>query len=248
MKDLILADIIRILRKPTYRGTLIVVFIITLSVALRTRFNVWNGFTYASNQYTMQSLVMELVMAVMIFLSVYADEFTSNSMQTLIGHGVSRFKLLLAKFIDCVIVTVFSYMAYMVFVLLLGLVMGAGISLEETGFLASGIMAGAVKTIGFATVSMIVLYWTKNVAFATLADIILTAAAPLIFDIFKKIPAVKFLHLENRLFPGVIDCARASLMLGDNGAILTILWELIKVCAVSILISYLLFKDKELEF
>ena len=248
MKSLILADIIRILRKPTYRITLFLAFLLTISVAVRTRFHVWNGLAYASNQYTMMSLAMDLIMGVLIFLSVYADEFTSNAMQVLIGRGISRFKLLLSRLADSILITLISYTAYISAVLLIGLIMGAGMSREEVAFLLSSALVGAVKTIGFGAMAMIVLYFTKNVAFAALTDIFLLVAMDLITDNFKKIPVIKYLHLEQRTFSGAVDAARAGLMLGDTASLFTIFWELLKICALCLLVSYLVFRKKELDF
>ena len=248
MKSLIQADLIRILRKPTYRITLLLALLLTLSVAVRTRFNVWNGYAYASNQYSMMNLVMDLIMGALIFISVYADEFTSNSMQTLIGRGISRFKLLLAKMTDSIIITMISYGAYILAVLLIGFIMGAGMGSGEVEFLLSSALSGAVKTIGFGAIAMIVLYGTKNVTFATLTDIFLLAAADIVMDNFKKIPMIKYLHLEQRVFSGAVDAAKAGLMLGNKTALFTILWELLKICVLCLIIGYALFKNKELDF
>ncbi|MBQ8946350.1 MAG: ABC transporter permease [Lachnospiraceae bacterium] len=248
MKDLIIADVIRILKKPSYRIMLVVAFLMEMSVTVRTRLGVWNDIAYTSNQYNMMKLAAELMLGIMIYISVYADEFTSNSMQALIGRGVSRFKLLIAKYIDCVVITVISFALYLAGMLLMGFILGAHLSGEEILFLSVRILVGIVKTIGFATVSMIVLYLTKNVAFATITDVVLTALSNMLAEPLTKLPVIKFMHFENKVFSGAVDCAASSIMLGNRAAVFTILWELVRISAVSVLISYLFFRKKELDF
>ena len=94
----------------------------------------------------MLGIAGELLLGIMIYLSVYADEFTSNSMQILIGRGVSRFRLILSKFVNCVIISVISFAAYTALVLVLGLILGAGLTGDEAFFLFISGMNCAVKT------------------------------------------------------------------------------------------------------
>ncbi len=248
MKNLISADVIRILRKPSYRIMLLMSFILVAYVAINTRFGVWDGYQYTTKQYTMLGIAGELLLGIMIYLSVYADEFTSNSMQILIGRGVSRFRLILSKFVNCVIISVISFAAYTALVLVLGLILGAGLTGDEAFFLFISGMNCAVKTIGFSTISMIVLYATRNVALATLTDVILTASYKLWGGFIDMLPWLKFIRPERRFFSGAVDIAHADLMLGNGAALFTILFQLVKVPAISILISYLIFRKKELEF
>lgn len=248
MKDLISADIIRILRKPSYRILLLISFLLVAYVAIKTRFDVWDGYQYTSRQYTMMELAGELLLGIMIYLSVYADEFTSNSMQVIIGRGVSRFRLILSKFVNCVVISFISFAAYTALVLILGIILGAGMTGEEAFFILLSGMNCAVKTVGFSTISMIVLYATRNVALATLTDVILTASYNLWGGLFDMIPWIKFIHPERVFFSGAVDIASANLMLGNRAAFFIIIFQLVKVSAISILISYLIFRKKELEF
>ncbi len=134
MKDLVIADIIRIFRKPTYRIVLLVCLVLSLVRGISCRMDVWNGYTFVTGQAGTMKIV-GLILGISIYLSVYADEFSSNSMQCLIGHGVSRFRLLLAKFLDCVIVTVTTFIIYFFFMMMLGLALGAGTLLSFLNYI-----------------------------------------------------------------------------------------------------------------
>lgn len=247
MKDLIVADVTRIFRKPTYRIALLICLGLSLIWAIRTRVNVWNGYTFVTGQAGAMKIV-GLILGISIYLSVYADEFSSNSMQCLIGHGISRFRLLLAKFIDCVIVTAASFLSCFFFILMLGLTLGAGINASELKYLSGVIMVWMFRSLGYATFSMIVLYWTKNVVLATIADAILLFAAGTLLSFLDSIPVIKFLHLNTYIFEGMLTSANSSIQLGQASGWLWILFAVVKICVFSIVVSFLLFRKKELDF
>ena len=247
MKNLIVADVMRILRKPTYRVIMGLSLFAALAVAVYTRMHTWSGFAFATDQYAVASAT-ELLFGIMIYLTVYADEFSANSMQALIGHGLSRFKLLLAKCIDGGIITVISFGVYTVWVLALGRVLGAPMNEAEIAFLCGELLVDGVKSFGFAALAMIVLYGTKNVSLATTVDVVLIVASSLFLAIFQNIPKIKFMHLEQTVFSGAVDCAGIDWQLVGGAALGSLFWELFKVIVISLLLSYLLFRKKELDF
>ncbi len=247
MKDLIIADIIRIFRKPTYRIVQLVCLIMSLIWGIRARMNVWNGYTFVTGQAGALKIA-GLILGISIYLSVYADEFSSNSMQCLIGHGVSRFRLLLAKFIDCVIVTFTSFFIYLFFIMMLNLALGAGINAAEPKYICGLIIVWTLKTLGYATFSMIVLYWTKNVGIATIVDAVFMFAGETMLGFFNYIPVVKFYHLNQYVFEGILVKANTSLQLGQSGAWFWIFFAIIRICVFSIVVSFLLFRNKEQDF
>ena len=247
MKDLIIADITRIFKKPTYRIVLLVCFCISIIFAIRAKINVWNGYTFVSGQADALN-ICGYILGITIYLSVYADEFTSNSMQCMIGHGVSRFRLLLAKFFDCVIVTVATYLIFYFFIMMLGLALAAGINLYELKFISGGIMVSALKALGYGTFSMIVLYWTKNVIMATFLDALLLFAGGMLLSLLDRIPFIKFYHMDRYIFDGMLSYANASLQLGRADAWLFIFLAIARISLFSIVVSFLLFRNRELDF
>ena len=247
MKNLIIADITRIFRKPTYRITLLICFVISLIFCIRAKLNVWNGYTFVAGQEDALN-ICGYILGISIYLSVYADEFTSNSMQCLIGHGVSRFRLLLAKFIDCVIVTVVSFFAFWLFIMVQGLALGAGINIIELTFISGSMLVLALKTLGYGTFSMIVLYWTKNVILATFMDALLLFAGGMMISFLDHIPVIKFYHMDRYIFEGILTNANVSLQLGQMDAWLWIIFAIIRISLFSIVVSFLLFRKRELDF
>ena len=247
MKYLIIADVKRIFRKPTYRMALLVCLVLSLIRVIRAKVNVWNGYTFVTGQAGALKIA-GLILGISIYLSVYADEFSSNSMQCLIGHGISRFRLLLAKFFDCVIVTVVSFSVYFFFTMMLGLALGAGINASELKYISGIIVVWMFRSLGYATFSMIVLYWTKNVALATVTDAILLFAAGSLMNFLNIIPVIKFYHLNTSFFEGMLTGANSSIQLGLASGWLWILFAIARICIFSIVVSFLLFRKKELDF
>ena len=248
MKSLIFADVKRILRKPTYWIVLGICLLISLFWTIHSKGSGGlSGFSFASSQTTALK-TMNLFIGIAIYVSVYADEFSSNSMQCLIGRGISRKRLLIAKFINCVIITFISYGIYTLFITTTGLIMGANMKAAESSFLYSSVLTNAFTVLGYATISMIILFWSKNVAYATLVDAFLLFAGDTILSGLNIIPVINLWHIERHVFSQALECAKVDLLLTGGTAIFTMFWHVAKICAISIILAYLLFRKKELDF
>ena len=248
MKSLIFADVKRILRKPSYWIVLGICLLISLFWTVRANNGGgMSGLSFASNQGTAIK-TMNLFIGIAIYVSVYADEFTSNSMQCLIGRGISRRRLLIAKFVNCVIITFISYGIYTLFITITGLIMGVKMNGAESGFLYSSILTNAFTVLGYATISMIILFWSKNVAYATLVDAFLLFAGNTLMSGLNAIPVIKFWHIDRHVFTHALECAKVDLLLTGGTAIFTLLWHVAKICAISLILAHLLFRKKELDF
>ena len=248
MKSLIFADVKRILRKPTYWIVLGICLLISLFWTIQSKGSGGlSGFSFASSQATSLK-TMNLFIGIAIYVSVYADEFSSNSMQCLIGRGISRKRLLIAKFINCVIITFISYGIYTLFITTTGLIMGAKMKAAESSFLYSSVLTNAFTVLGYATISMIILFWSKNVAYATLVDAFLLFAGDTILSGLNVIPVINLWHIERHVFSQALECAKVDLLLTGGTAIFTMFWHVAKICVISLILAYLLFRKKELDF
>ena len=121
MRSLIVSDILRILKKKTYWIVMAIVLALTLFSQLGM---IKSGFNGMTSQTTNIRNTGSTILGICIFLSVYADEFSSRSMQCMIGRGISRAKLQTAKFIDCVILTLISCVVWAAWVTVLNLIFG----------------------------------------------------------------------------------------------------------------------------
>ena len=247
MNGLISADIRRILRKPTYWILLAAVALLCAAVALHARSSDhWGAIAFLSGQETILSFTF-LFVQVSILLAVFADEFSSNAMQCLIGRGISRFRLLLARVLECIMVTLTCMLLLFLVEALLALALGAGLTAEGWRLLGTIFFTSALQIIGEAAITMMILYATGRVPVAVIVNI----ALPFIFEglekLLNRIPGLKFLHPENKLFPKALELSGVDLMLG-RPAVLSMLLRTFGLCAVCLLLTWLLFRKKELEF
>ena len=247
MKNLVAADVKRILRKPTYRIILIICLVISVAYGKFDNLLEYTAFKFLADQDAALTSVT-LILGICIFLSVYADEFSSNSMQCLIGHGVSRLRLLIAKVIDCIIVTAVSFAVYLVIAELVFLVNGVYLNAGRHLYFLGKILVDTVTVIGVSTFSMIFLYCTKSAVLATVVDTLILSLGSLMAEVFNYIPYVKFWHLEDHVFVNAVTGAFASLSLGNISGLFMIFGVLIRTVVISVVIAFLLFRKKELDF
>ena len=247
MKNLVAADVIRILRKPTYRIILVLCLLFSVGYGIFAKVMDYTAFKFLGCQDSALSSVTT-ILGICIFLSVYADEFSSNSMQCLIGHGVSRLRLLIAKVIDCIIVTFVSFAVYLVICELVFVLGGVHLSAVRNLYLLGKTLVSTVTVIGVSTFSMIFLYCTKSAALATVADTLILSLGSLMAEVFTFIPYVKFWHLEDRVFVNAVSGAFASLSLGNVSGLFVLFGDLIRTVVISVVIAFLLFRKKELDF
>ena len=144
--------------------------------------------------------------------------------------------------------TAATFGIYDIYTLILGLVMGAGMNGHEVKYLSGYLLVWTLKSLGYATFAMIVLYWTKNVVLATFTDVLFLFIGDTLITTLDHIPVIKFYHLQNYIFEGILTKANVSLQLGQAGAWLWIIFSIVRICAFSILVSFLLFRKKELDF
>ena len=98
MKNLIIADIRRILMKKTFWMFLLIDIIVLLGniIYLKVDGN-WNAFSFTSLILTHLENFAVVLVSINVFLIVYADEFRSMSMTVAIGRGISRDKIIISK-------------------------------------------------------------------------------------------------------------------------------------------------------
>ena len=107
MKNLIKGDIRRIMCKRSF-WIAFIAFVIVLFYLF--------GMNYSSLNYLQGNIdgmgdLGGTVLGVAVFLAVYADDFKSMTIISVIGRGNSRLKVILAKFINSVLVTLLLLMA-----------------------------------------------------------------------------------------------------------------------------------------
>ena len=246
MRNLIKGDLIRTLRKVSFwilflimSGVDGLLLMTTLNKGLHDDFSF---FAAATTYITTGSFVFCLN----TLISVYADEFKSSAYITVIGKGLSRTKLVIAKFIDCHILLIIQYVLSSVVILAMGAIMGHTLRGHFLGIyvftmLSSG--STALISVAFATI------------FAFLTERIPTTLAAYFVSIFigGVIPAVlNFMPVRiffsRYYFDSLNSSALTDFIFGNyaKSICVTIVTFCIYV-GIPLFLSTLVFRKKELE-
>ncbi len=250
MKNLIKGDIRRIMCKRSFWIAFIASVLINFAIVLFYLF----GMNYSSLNYLQGNIdgmgdLGGTVLGVAVFLAVYADDFKSMTIISVIGRGNSRLKVILAKFINSVIITLLLYAIFSLQVFIMTKVMGITLLPDESLALGLAIFRGIFLTIGYVTIAAIVIYTTGNMPFSVFMIVMFYIVVPTVLMVTATLPILKNIHLERYDYNGLTSAGISDIILGMpvNG-ILTLLLAFIIYVGGSLAIIYAVFNKKELDF
>ena len=249
MRRLIRADIRRILKKRS----VIVIFCITL-VLLWTQV-VGSYLAYDKDPVVPVKNLMsrirvpELVIGLVILFGVYSDDFRSMTYSSVIGRGLTRSKLVLAKLLDTVILTALMY-GIITLVLRLGLMLvGCDLSPRLSRAFYMTIFITVYKTVGYIALASMILYITNNIPVTTISLLLLYIAVPFSALLFSLNPQVKALHIERLHYAGLAGNAFSDFMFGSAAmGIGKLVFGLLVYLGLVLFVTIKIFDKKELEF
>ena len=110
MRNVIRADLGRIIRKPSF---LVIIVLTLIFLATRKTADVAEEQIEYIKEYF--NTLLLFAVSIPVFLSIYSDDINSGSVINLIGKGLSRKKVILSKLIDVtVVLTAYYSVAYIV--------------------------------------------------------------------------------------------------------------------------------------
>ncbi len=246
MISLIKADLLRILNKRSFQIVLAVTAALVLALVIPDRLKFWNGFVYAVNRINALTTTIPVIIGIASFLGIYADEFQSKSLQAAIGRGMPRRRLILSKIIVCSILTAIVFVVFFVFFVLLGRILGAHMSPEDVKILALATVSGAYIVICCTPLAAILLYATDNTALSVFAELLLISVIPLALEMMGSKPLIHNFHLDSLYVTGFANGFFADMML-TGGGFLRLLAGAVLYLGLAYLVSWLVFRKKELE-
>lgn len=247
MTALIKADLYRILHKRTLWIIIGITALIETAVAVYNRTRVWNGFVFVDQEISIALSLSGILIGTLLFISVYSDEFTARSMQTVIGRGLSRTKVILAKIISCVIIAFLVYLLTLLFLLFLSVVLGARMTAADAGYLSLSVLQTAYCTAGNAALAAVVIYLTGNHALSVFVNIALIALLPNALFLMESSVLMKNLHPSYYTLQGFAERGVSDLMLTGDGTG-TLIFGFVFYMGIAFLLSVLVFRRRELEF
>ena len=250
MIRMIRADIRRIMcKKSLWIAFLIALLVNYLTIVALFYFTKTSTLNFAEAIVESVKEIAGTMIGIIVFLAVYADDFKAMTMICVIGRGVVRWKIILAKFINSVIITMILYAIYAVHLVILARVMGLNLLAVEEQVMWLGVFGGAFLTVGYVTMAAIIIYASGNMPFSLFMLLVLYMLVPYILQQFNKIAFIKELHLERYHFGGLEAEGLSDIVLGMTASgILTLVAAFIIYVGGSLAIIYAIYRKKELDF
>ena len=177
------------------------------------------------------------------FYAVFAHELSSKSMQTVLGHGITRDKLIVTKLLDAAITLLFMY-AVIIAVALIVINTESTIVLspQQQVNLIIYIILRWLRHFGYIVFSAMIMYISGSTVLGIIACIAFTVAFKLVFNIVEFFSS---LSLYDYTFDGLLDWAYIGIEVGAAP------WQLLPALCyllAALTITTYFFRRKEFDF
>lgn len=171
MSNYILADIKRVFHKKSF----LAMSGIYAGIFLFMMFVYFNP-TFTADAYIAKTKsflgFFPLVIGLALFLTVYYDDFKSKSMQVAIGYGIPRYKVVLAKFLESVILFVLTAFCVCIIVCIVPVVMRLSLNGKQITDLILRVLVETLRAIGYVSMSAIPVFYTQNAVNGTICHVL----------------------------------------------------------------------------
>ena len=234
MRNLLRADLRRILKRVSIYVWLFLIFVIFFLSALSKDYTA----DIVGMEQGVTSLLGPIMVSIPVFLGVYGREIQAGSMQCVIGRGMSRTKLILTKYLECVLMCLFFFFFIWLAFFLRNNVGDAGLTANQNKMLTIFVLFAFIKTCGYFAFTTFFFFIAWSVAPGIVALLVSAFLMPMLFTMLDGFLKTDFSEFY---FNGMIDNAYASIAAGDIG------YTLILVGG-ALLLTALVFRKKEIEF
>ena len=239
MRNLLRADLRRILKRVSIYVWLFLIFVVFFVSALSMDYtadiiNMEQGVT---------SLLGPILVSIPVFLGVYGRELQAGSMQCVIGRGMSRTKLILTKYLECVLMCLFYFFFIWLAFFLRNNVGDAGLTANQNKMLTIYVLFVFIKTCGYFAFTTFFFFIAWSVAPGIVALLVSAFLMPMLFTMLDGFLKTDFSEFY---FNGMIDNAYASIAAGDIGY--TLILAIVLYIGGALLLTALVFRKKEIEF
>ena len=249
MRNLIKADMQRILRKKSIWLAFIFMIAIVAGEILY-KVNVAPdrnlGFAVAASD---SIGYVGLVLGIILVLNIYADDFKASTYINIVGHGISRLKYIITKYLDAAIILVGIYAC--AGVLVFGLQVGLGVELSslETSFIFWRFMSEIIFAAAGISVASLCFFITENSAIGVLAFLGIELVIPVALEFVRTNPTVVKYHLDRIYLYDICSSMLSDFLMRQTGAGLLKLILVITVYVIAAIVgSIIYFRKKELDF
>ena len=243
MRYLLRADLKRIFRMGLIYGGLILALIYISYTVLE---GVVNDGSIGLINGVHKGLSGELIALYIVFptfYAVFAHELSSKSMQTVLGHGITRDKLIVTKLLDAAITLLFMYVVIIAVALFVINTQSAIVlSPQQQLNLIIYIILRWLRHFGYIVFSAMIMYISGSTVLGIIACIAFTVAFKLMFNIVEFFSS---LSLYDYTFDGLLDWAYIGIEVGAAP------WQLLPALCyllAALAITTYFFRRKEFDF
>ena len=250
MKNMIRADIRRIMCKKSFWVVFAIAILTDIALVMFHLYSKkYSSFSFMTGNTSAICNFCGMLIGIAVFLAVYADDFKSMTLISVIGRGNSRLRIILAKFINSVIITVvlFAIMALNIFIL--SKAMGISMLPDERLCVILVIIYGTYVTIAIVTIGAIVIYASSNIPFSLFMIVMLYFVIPVALRFSSTVSFLEGLHLERYDMNGLALSGFSDIILGMvPSGIATLIGTFVIYVGGALAIIYAVFRKRELDF
>ena len=239
MRNLLRADLRRILKRVSIYVWLFLIFVVFFLSALSKDYTA----DIIGMEQGVTSLLGPILVSIPVFLGVYGREIQAGSMQCVIGRGMSRTKLILTKYLECVLMCLFFFFFIWLAFFLRNNVGDAGLTANQNKMLTIFVLFAFIKTCGYFAFTTFFFFIAWSVAPGIVALLVSAFLMPMLFTMLDGFLKTDFSEFY---FNGMIDNAYASIAAGDIGY--TLILAIVLYIGGALLLTALVFRKKEIEF
>lgn len=239
MRNLLRADLRRILKRVSIYIWLFLIFVVFFLSALSKDYTA----DIIGMEQGVTSLLGPIMVSIPVFLGVYGREIQAGSMQCVIGRGMSRTKLILTKYLECVLMCLFFFFFIWLAFFLRNNVGDAGLTANQNKMLTIFVLFAFIKTCGYFAFTTFFFFIAWSVAPGIVALLVSAFLMPMLFTMLDGFLKTDFSEFY---FNGMIDNAYASIAAGDIGY--TLIPAIVLYIGGALLLTALVFRKKEIEF
>ncbi|MBQ9322216.1 MAG: hypothetical protein IJ239_07695 [Eubacterium sp.] len=236
MSKLIRADLRRVLKKRSFYILIIIAFFVFLT---------WGSAETASDQVEEMKHFLGntifLAIAIPVFLGVYADDMKSGSLVGVVGSGISRRKVIVAKLIEAGILFLVFYAFAYVIALFNNSMADVGVTPRQNLYLLIYCIYCVIRGIGIFALAALIVFASWS---AVGGMILLLLAATLLPMILQMIQSRVVLPVYDASLQGLLESSYAMFFAGRFG------WQILPAVLIYLFgipaLSIHLFNKKEI--
>ena len=249
MTNYIKADVSRILRKNSF-FTAVGLFLLLYIIMVFIYFN--PSFTAEMYVAKLTSYLSyyPLIVGLLVFICVYVDDFKCKSMQTAIGYGFSRTRIIVAKLLESSLLLLGVGIIMALVVNIVPILIGLDIDSIQHLNLTLTMMVEVLRTIGYIAISAIAVFASQNATNGIIFYVLFSTKS--VYIVLSMILGQDIIvntigDLTKYLYTQQLYTIKTAIIYQETSVVAFIVSIMVYVIVPTI-ISNIIFKKKELEF